>query len=62
VANAIETDKLRKVFGDYAAVKGLTLQVMQGEVFGFLVPNGEGKTRSMIMLLGPREPTSGPDN
>jgi ABC-2 type transport system ATP-binding protein len=33
---AIKTDQLRKVFGEYAAVKGLTLQVMQGEVFGFL--------------------------
>ena len=51
-ANAIETNKLRKVFGDYAAVKGLTLQVMQGEVFGFLGPNGAGKTTSMKMLAG----------
>ena len=56
---AIETDKLRKVFGDYAAVKGLTLQVMQGEVFGFLGPNGAGKTTSMKMLLGLVTPTSG---
>ena len=58
-ANAIETNKLRKVFGDYAAVKGLTLQVMQGEVFGFLGPNGAGKTTSMKMLLGLVAPTSG---
>jgi ABC-2 type transport system ATP-binding protein len=59
VADAIETHKLRKVFGDYAAVKGLTLQVMQGEVFGFLGPNGAGKTTSMKMLLGLITPTSG---
>jgi len=59
VAYAIETEQLRKVFGDYAAVKGLTLQVMQGEVFGFLGPNGAGKTTSMKMLLGLIEPTSG---
>jgi len=59
VAYAIETDQLRKVFGDYAAVKGLTLQVLQGEVFGFLGPNGAGKTTSMKMLLGLIEPTSG---
>jgi len=57
--HAIETDQLRKVFGDYAAVKGLTLQVMQGEVFGFLGPNGAGKTTSMKMLLWLIEPTSG---
>jgi ABC-2 type transport system ATP-binding protein len=59
VAEAIETHKLRKVFGDYAAVKGLTLQVKQGEVFGFLGPNGAGKTTSMKMLLGLIAPTSG---
>lgn len=56
---AIETEQLRKVFGDNAAVKGLTLQVAQGEVFGFLGPNGAGKTTSMKMLLGLVAPTSG---
>jgi ABC-2 type transport system ATP-binding protein len=59
VADAIDTHLLRKVFGDYAAVKGLTLQVEQGEVFGFLGPNGAGKTTSMKMLLGLIAPTSG---
>jgi len=59
VTDAIETQNLRKVFGDYAAVKGLTLQVQQGEVFGFLGPNGAGKTTSMKMLLGLIAPTSG---
>jgi ABC-2 type transport system ATP-binding protein len=59
VADAIDTHLLRKVFGDYAAVKGLTLQVKQGEVFGFLGPNGAGKTTSMKMLLGLITPTSG---
>ena len=56
---AIETEALRKVFGDRAAVNGLTLQVSQGEVFGFLGPNGAGKTTSMKMLLGLVSPTSG---
>jgi ABC-2 type transport system ATP-binding protein len=56
---AIETDQLRKVFGDYAAVKNLTLQVQQGEVFGFLGPNGAGKTTSIKMLLGLTSATSG---
>jgi ABC-2 type transport system ATP-binding protein len=56
---AIETQELRKVFGEHAAVKGLTLQVTQGEVFGFLGPNGAGKTTSMKMLLGLVAPTSG---
>src|SRR3990172_2844437 len=56
---AIQTEALRKVFGDRAAVKGLTLQVEQGEVFGFLGPNGAGKTTSIKMLLGLVKPTSG---
>ena len=56
---AIQTESLRKVFGDRAAVKGLTLQVEQGEVFGFLGPNGAGKTTSIKMLLGLVKPTSG---
>ena len=56
---AIETEGLRKVFGDRAAVKGLTLRVERGEVFGFLGPNGAGKTTSMKMLLGLVGPTSG---
>lgn len=57
--SAIETEGLRKVFGDHAAVNGLTLQVSQGEVFGFLGPNGAGKTTSMKMLLSLVTPTSG---
>ena len=56
---AIETEQLKKVFGDNTAVKGLTLRVAQGEVFGFLGPNGAGKTTSMKMLLGLVSPTSG---
>jgi ABC-2 type transport system ATP-binding protein len=56
---AIETDQLRKEFGDNAAVKSLTLQIQQGEVFGFLGPNGAGKTTSIKMLVGLITPTSG---
>jgi len=56
---AIETQELRKVFGDNVAVKGLTLQVQQGEVFGFLGPNGAGKTTSIKMLLSLIAPTAG---
>ncbi len=59
VAPAIETDQLRKVFGEHVAVKGLTLRVEQGEVFGFLGPNGAGKTTSIKMLLSLIAPTAG---
>lgn len=56
---AIETNNLRKIFGDTIAVGGLTLQVPPGEVFGFLGPNGAGKTTSIKMFLGLVAPTSG---
>jgi ABC-2 type transport system ATP-binding protein len=56
---AIETNALRKEFGENVAVRGLTLQVPQGEVFGFLGPNGAGKTTSIKMLLGLVAPTAG---
>ena len=56
---AIETQGLRKLYGDNVAVGGLTLQVPQGEVFGFLGPNGAGKTTSIKMLLGLVAPSAG---
>ncbi len=56
---AIETNALRKEFGENVAVRGLSLQVKQGEVFGFLGPNGAGKTTSIKMMLGLVTPTSG---
>jgi len=58
-APAVETEGLRKVFGDTVAVKGLTLRIPQGEVFGFLGPNGAGKTTSIKMLVGLIAPSSG---
>jgi ABC-2 type transport system ATP-binding protein len=59
ITYAIETNALRKEFGDNVAVRSLTLQVPAGEVFGFLGPNGAGKTTSIKMLLGLVAPTSG---
>jgi ABC-2 type transport system ATP-binding protein len=56
---AIETNQIRKEFGDLVAVRGLTLQVDNGEVFGFLGPNGAGKTTSIKMMLGLVSPSSG---
>jgi ABC-2 type transport system ATP-binding protein len=56
---AIETLGLTKRFGTYAAVKGIDLGVPHGSVFGFLGPNGSGKTTTIRMLLGLASPTSG---
>ena len=55
----IETDRLTKRYGDVIAVDALTLRVPRGGVFGFLGPNGSGKTTTMGMLLGLVHPTSG---
>ena len=49
---AIETDGLTKRFGDLAAVDGIDLAVPTGSVFGFLGPNGSGKTTTIRVLLG----------
>jgi ABC-2 type transport system ATP-binding protein len=56
---AIETNTLRKTFGNKVAVRGLSLQVRRGEIFGFLGPNGAGKSTSIKMLLGLVQPSSG---
>jgi ABC-2 type transport system ATP-binding protein len=55
----IETSALTKRYGDVVAVNDLTLRVPRGGVFGFLGPNGSGKTTTMGMLLGLVHPTSG---
>ena len=49
---AIETHELRKQFGRTVALAGLTMTVRRGEVFGFLGPNGSGKTTAVKLLLG----------
>jgi ABC-2 type transport system ATP-binding protein len=56
---AIETHGLRKVFGGRVAVRNLSLEVREGEVFGLLGPNGAGKSTSVKMLLGLVAPTAG---
>jgi ABC-2 type transport system ATP-binding protein len=56
---ALETVGLTKIFGDHRAVDGLSLAVPRGSVFGFLGPNGSGKTTTIRMLLGLAEPTGG---
>lgn len=59
VKNAISVRGLTKVFGSFTAVDGITFDVRQGEIFGFLGANGAGKTTAMRMLCGLSRPTSG---
>ncbi|MER6014235.1 ABC transporter ATP-binding protein [Streptomyces bluensis] len=59
-AAAIHTEGLTKTFrGGQVAVDHLELTVPSGSVFGFLGPNGSGKTTTIRMLMGLIEPTSG---
>ncbi len=55
----ISTSRLTKAFGKLVAVNDLHLEVMRGDVFGFLGPNGSGKTTTIRMLLGLIRPTAG---
>jgi len=55
----IETDHLTKHYGTTVAVDELTFSIQEGEIFGFLGPNGSGKTTTLLMLLGLTEPTRG---
>lgn len=56
---AIDVHNLNKSFGDIHAVIDLSLQVRQGEIYGFLGPNGSGKTTTIRMLCGLLIPDSG---
>ena len=56
---AIRIENLTRVFGSVRAVDGLSLKVPAGIVFGFLGPNGSGKTTTINLLLGLLEPTAG---
>ncbi|GGV72546.1 ABC transporter ATP-binding protein [Streptomyces longisporoflavus] len=57
--SVIETSALTKRYGKQLAVDQLSLTVPAGSVFGFLGPNGSGKTTTIRMLMGLIEPTSG---
>jgi ABC-2 type transport system ATP-binding protein len=56
---AIQTRELTRMFGEVRAVDGVTFEVPAGSVFGFLGPNGSGKTTTIRLLLGLLQPTSG---
>jgi ABC-2 type transport system ATP-binding protein len=56
---AIDVTGLSKRFGDLVAVDDLALQVRRGEIYGFLGPNGSGKTTTIRMLCGLLTPDGG---
>ncbi|MGF1731658.1 ABC transporter ATP-binding protein [Photobacterium kasasachensis] len=57
--NAIVAKQLTRKFGDFTAVDGLDLVVPTGSIYGFLGPNGCGKSTTIRMLTGLLSPTTG---
>ena len=55
----VETHNLAKTYGEFEAVKSLSLSVSYGQIFALLGPNGAGKTTTIRMLMGILAPTSG---
>ena len=55
----IRVENLVKTFGDFTAVRGISFDVQQGEIFAFRGPNGAGKTTTIKMLTTLLKPTSG---
>jgi ABC-2 type transport system ATP-binding protein len=49
--HAIELENVTKTFGDHTAVDGLSLRVPMGSVYGFIGPNGSGKTTTLRMIM-----------
>lgn len=57
--STVVVEDLRKDFGSFAAVDGMSFEVASGSVVGLLGPNGAGKTTMIRMLLGLTRPTGG---
>jgi len=59
MAAILEVKDLVKKYGELTAVKGISFEIQQGEIFSLLGPNGAGKTTTISMISGLLSPTSG---
>lgn len=55
----LRAENIQKIYGSRKVVKGISLEVKQGEIIGLLGPNGAGKTTSFYMIVGMIKPNSG---
>ncbi len=58
-ATLLRVEKLQKRFGGILAVRGLSFEVKQGEIYAIIGPNGAGKTTAFNLISGVLRPTSG---
>ena len=56
---AIQTSELSKYYGDALGIKDVSLDIVEGEIFGFIGPNGAGKSTTIRTILGLLMPSSG---
>ena len=56
---SVELNNVTKKFGNFTALKGVNLQIKEGEVFAYIGPNGAGKSTTIRVLLGILQATSG---
>jgi len=59
VSSIINIENLHKNYGNIQAVRGVTFDIKKGEIFGFIGPDGAGKTTLFQMISGVLEPTEG---
>ncbi|HKJ07325.1 MAG TPA: ATP-binding cassette domain-containing protein, partial [Flavobacteriaceae bacterium] len=55
----LRAENIKKKYGNRFVVKGISLEVEQGEIVGLLGPNGAGKTTSFYMIVGMIKPNQG---
>ena len=56
---AVRVDRLTKDYGEVQAVRGISFEVAKGEIFGFIGPDGAGKTTTFQILAGVMRATGG---
>jgi ABC-2 type transport system ATP-binding protein len=59
MVETINIDNVHKSYGDIEALKGISFEIMEGQIFGYLGPNGSGKTTTIKLLLGLIKPSDG---
>jgi ABC-2 type transport system ATP-binding protein len=59
MAAILEVRNLVKKYGDFAAIKGISFDIQEGEIFSLLGPNGAGKTTTISVLSTLYAPTGG---